>query len=166
VGLSDVIGDRGEAIFRVLITRMHPDRGYLFDSPRFLGEKKRTIDFWVELFHNDDLTPFFYVQVKSTANGYTQRENRLKVQVTERDMKRLAAYPAPTYLVGIDEVKEEGYILSANGECQTGMASFCTNYPLNSNNLVLLWEEVANYWRAPTYPRFQSKFCDPIWRMR
>ncbi|MBD2450647.1 hypothetical protein H6G76_26660 [Nostoc sp. FACHB-152] len=86
--VREVIGERGESIFRVLITRKHPSRGYLFEHPRFLGEKKRTIDFYVELFHDDFLIPFFFVQVKSTSQGYTQSDRRLKVKVTDSDMKR------------------------------------------------------------------------------
>ncbi len=160
----DIIGERGESIFRVLITRKHPTRGYLFDHPRFLGEKKRTIDFHVELFHDESLIPFFFVQVKSTSEGYTVKEHRLKIQVTVTDMKRLAAYPAPTYIVGIDESGEQGYIVSANGECKTGFSSLCTNYSLNPDVLALLWDEVAAYWISPTYPVFHSVFCDPKWR--
>ena len=159
----DIIGERGEAIFRVLITRRHPTRGYLFDHPRFLGDKKQTIDFHIELFHDDTLIPFFFVQVKSTTEGYTSRENRLKVQVNEVDMRRLAAYPAPTYIVGIDEPNERGYIVSANGECRTGVSSICNHYPLNPEVLALLWDEVAAYWSATIPRKFQSILCDPRW---
>jgi hypothetical protein len=77
VDKRDVIGERGESIFRVLLTRKHPSRGYLFDHPRFLGEKKQTIDFYVELFHEESLVPFFFVQVKSTSEGYSSKEQRL-----------------------------------------------------------------------------------------
>lgn len=160
----EVIGGRGESIFRVLITRKHPVLGYLFDHPRFLGEKKRTIDFHVELFHDESLIPFLFVQVKSTSEGYPQREHRLKVQVTATDMKRLAAYPAPTYIVGIEESEERGYIVSGNGECKTGFSSLCTDYPLNPDVLALLWDEVAAYWASSTYPTFRSVFCDLKWR--
>lgn len=133
-----VIGERGEAIFRVLITRKHPTRGYLFDHPRFLGEKKWTIDFHVELFHDDSLIPFFFVQVKATSEGYTLKEQRLKVQIAANDMKRLASYPVPTYIVGIDEIRELGFIVSANGECKVGLSSLCTDYPLTPKTLALL----------------------------
>lgn len=159
--IREVIGERGEAIFRVLLTRKHPIYGYLFDHPRFLGEKKRAIDFYVELFHEESLIPFFFVQVKSTAEGYTLKEHRLKVQVTATDMERLAAYPAPTYIIGIDEPGEQGYIVSANGECKTGLSSLCTDYPLNPDTLALLWDEVATYWTNPIDPLFQSTLCDP-----
>jgi hypothetical protein len=147
-----------------LITRKHPTRGYLFDHPRFLGEKKRTIDFHVELFHDESLIPFFFVQVKSTAEGYTAKEHRLKVQATAIMMKRLATYPAPTYIVGIDESGECGYIVSANGESEIGFSSLCTHYPLNPETLELLWDEVATYWKSPTYSVFRSVFCAPRWK--
>lgn len=157
----EIIGERGESIFRVLITRKHPVRGYLFEHPRFLGEKKQAIDFFVELFHHESLTPFFFVQVKSTSEGYTQKEHRLKIQVSATDMKRLTAYPVPTYIVGIDEPQEQGYVVSANGEYAGGISSLCTNYPLNSEILALLWDEVAAYWTSPNYEKFQSVFHDP-----
>ncbi|WP_204106705.1 MULTISPECIES: DUF4365 domain-containing protein [Spirulina sp. CCY15215] len=162
--VKEIIGERGESIFRVLITRKHPTRGYLCESPRFLGEKKRTIDFLIELFYEESLIPFFFVQVKATARGYTQREDRLNIQVTSTTMQRLAAYPAPTYIVGIDEPGERGYILSANGEYTTGFSSLCTNYPLNPDVLALLWDEVVAYWTSPNDLTLRSRFCDPKWR--
>jgi hypothetical protein len=163
VDKKDIIGGRGESIFQVLITRKHPTRHYLFDLPRFLGEKKQTIDFLVELFHDESLVPFFFVQVKTTSEGYSIQEHRLKVQVTSTDMQRLAAYPVPTYIVGIDEVGEQGYLISANGECSTGFSSICTNFPLTPEILALLWDEVTGFWQAPTYSTFRSIFCDPKW---
>lgn len=159
----EIIGERGEAIFRVLLTRKHPFYGYLFDHPRFLGEKKRAVDFYIELFHDDALIPFFFIQVKATSKGYTVKERRLNVHIDDTDMARLAAYPAPTYVVGIDEPGEQGYIVSANGETKTGFSNLCTIYPLNPETLRLLWEEVVTYWKH-RYPSFESALCDPKWR--
>ncbi|NES22533.1 MAG: DUF4365 domain-containing protein [Symploca sp. SIO3E6] len=147
------------------MTRKHPERGYLFDNPRFLGEKKQTIDFMVELFHDEVLIPFFFVQVKSTTMGYTSKEKRLKVQVKASDIKRLAAYPAPTYIVGIDEPGEQGYIVSANGELNTGFSAMCITHPLVPDTLALLWDEVAGYWSASNCRKFQSVLRDPKWRL-
>jgi hypothetical protein len=164
VDAREIIGERGESIFRVLLTRKHPNRGYLFDHPRFLGEKKRTIDFYIELFHDESLIPFFFVQVKSTSQGYTQSDRHLKVKVSSSDMQRLAAYPAPTYVIGIDEQGEQGYIVSANGESKIGFSSLCTDYPLSPDVMALLWDEVKAYWNSPNYTTFRSIFCDPKWR--
>ena len=163
MNVREIIGERGEAIFRVLMTRKHPTRSYLFEHPRFLGEKKRAIDFLVELFHDESLIPFFFVQVRSTSEGYTQKEKRLKVQVTAEGIKRLVAYPVPTYVVGIDEPREQGYIVSANGECERGFSSLCTDYPLDFNRLAILWDEVVSYWASSASPAFKSAFYDSKW---
>ncbi|MDX2242876.1 MAG: DUF4365 domain-containing protein [Leptolyngbyaceae cyanobacterium bins.302] len=159
----DVIGERGEAIFRVLLTRKHPTRSYLFDHPRFLGEKKQSIDFYVELFHEEALTPFFFVQVKSTSEGYTRKERRLKIQVSTNEIKQLAAYPTPTYIVGVDELNERGYIVAANRKQKTGFSSLCTNHPLNPDTLALVWDEVSAYWAFLSYLSFHSSLIDPKW---
>ncbi|HEY9660693.1 MAG TPA: hypothetical protein V6C65_19730, partial [Allocoleopsis sp.] len=83
--------------------------------------------------------------------------------VPTTDMKRLAAYPVPTYIAGIDEPGEQGYIASAHSRCKAGFSSLCTKYPLDANVLALLWDEVAAYWASPTYPMFRSVFHDPQW---
>lgn len=158
-GLRDQIAARGEAIFSVIITRHHTAHGFLFDVPRHLGEKKRSIDFYVELFQPSEVTPFFLVQVKSTRQGYTAH-NRLKVGIGAGEIRRLAAYPAPTYVVGIDESSERGYIVSANGEKTAGFSSMCTEYPLAPDVLLALHHEVAAYW-AEGPDAFTSSFVDP-----
>ena len=101
--------------------------------------------------------------MKSTREGYSQKENRLKIQISAPALQRLAAYPAPTYIIGIDETNEQGYILSANGESTTRLSSLSTDYPLNPQTLALLWGEVRSYWRSPNPSAFQSIFRDPRW---
>jgi hypothetical protein len=166
----DMIGDRGEAIFFSLLTkrvtgRNVPAKGYLF-QPQFLGEKWPLVDYIVELRGiAPAVKPFFFVQVKATTLGYTERENRLKVQMNVERVRGLAAYPAPTYLVGIDENMEKGYLVSVNGEQQTSLSSLSTAFPLNvSSNRRRLWEEVRAFWEIPTQPKLDSAFVDPDWR--
>lgn len=62
---SDAIGSRGEAIFFVLLTQFC-GRQRPFFRPSFLGDKFATIDYFVELVDVGLLTPFFFVQVKTT----------------------------------------------------------------------------------------------------
>lgn len=100
---QDALGDRGEAIFRVLITEFDAATGPNF-RPYFLGEKWPVVDFIVEILGAEASTPYFFVQVKTTRGGYTQKDKRLKVSVSEDDIRLLASYPAPTYVVGIDEL--------------------------------------------------------------
>lgn len=158
--MSDELGKRGEALFYVTITRFYGRERPLFRL-QFLGDKWPTLDFFVELVDAGDSTPYFFAQVKATRKGRL-RNGRLRVEVERDDMRRLALYPAPTYVVGIDEISEEGYILSANGESANSLASLPTDFPINKTNQELLWEEVKQFWtRIRT--RHISTFVDPKW---
>ena len=101
----------------------------------------------VELVGAGEITPFFFIQVKTTREGYTKRDGRLKVKVSPEAMSRLRAYPAPTYVVGVDEMQEKGYITSANAGSPDVLASLPTTFELNCANLERLWHEVREYWR-------------------
>jgi hypothetical protein len=162
--LRDHISVRGELLFGTMITRYHPELGYRFEPPRHLGDKKRTIDFYVELISPGTSPAYFLAQVKATRQRYTVRETRLKVGIRDAPMRRLAAYPAPTYVIGIDERNERGYIVSANGERLTGFSSMSTLHPLTSATLAKLHAEVEGYWRMGA-AGFVSAFVDDRWRV-
>jgi hypothetical protein len=141
------IGERGEAIFIVLITDFcGRDRPYF--RPHFLGEKFATLDYLVELVDPTAGAPFFFVQVKTTGKGYktVKGQHCLKVSVSRRDVGRMVAYPAPTYVVGIDEENVRDYIASANEPTGKGMSALPTKFPLDCCNLPRLWQEVQSYW--------------------
>lgn len=161
--VRDALGQRGENIFFNLISKFHSDQGPIF-RPQFLGDKWPTVDFLVELLGAGTTTPYFFVQVKATREGYTSRENRLKVQVTERKVRELASYSAPTYIVGIDEVRERGYFVSANGENLASLSSLSTSFPINKNNRKALWREVNNFWNIYANANLASRFADTDWR--
>lgn len=57
---TDALGDRGEAIFRVLITEFDTPAGPIF-RPYFLGEKWPVVDFIVELMGAGATIPYFFV---------------------------------------------------------------------------------------------------------
>jgi len=78
-------------------------------------------------------------------------------------MERLARYDVPTYLVGIDEPRNRGFILSANGESTVGFSRMCTDHPLTHRTLAQLHHEIAAYWDVPR-PAFESSFVDDRWR--
>jgi hypothetical protein len=160
----DIVGELGEAICRTQFMRKHPTRGYLFEPPCFLGGKKRSLDFYVELIHDDSLVPFCFIQVKATDAGYTSRGNRLKVKISGTDWQRLAGYRVPTYLVGVDTRTSRVYLVSANGESDNGWASMTTEHLATPENLGLLWDEVQQFWRRPDYTTFRSGFGDSTWR--
>ncbi len=155
----DDIGSRGEAIFFVRITDFCGRKRPLF-RPRFLGEKAQALDYLVELLGAGERTPFFFAQVKTTRKGTTSRGRppRLKVGVSRRDVARLALYPAPTYLVGIDERRELGYIWAVLGSMRDAIPSLPTNFPLDCANLRLLWEEVRQFWQGRDMDMRRSAF--------
>lgn len=161
--VSNELGQRGEALFYVLITKFYGRARPLF-RPQFLGDKWPTVDFIVELMDAGSTTPYFFVQVKTTRDGYTKKDRRLKVQVEKDEMRKLASYPAPTYIVGVDEIGEAGYIISANGEWLASLASLSTEHPLDETNQKLLWDEVNSFWARSQVSLDASKFVDSKWR--
>ncbi|CAN5704806.1 hypothetical protein BH23PLA1_BH23PLA1_44780 [soil metagenome] len=145
---TDDIGLRGESIFVVRITEpCGPDQSPLF-RPHFLGEKFPTLDHLVELVGLEGRSAYFFAQVKTTTRGCTTTPpQRLRVSVSQVDINRMLVYPAPTYVIGIDERTEQAYIGSVNGIALGRIASLPTTYPLNSANLQVLWSEVERFWR-------------------
>ena len=136
------------------------DRPEPLFNPTFFGDKFPAIDHYVELI-GATARYYFFVQVKSTPQGYKQvhGEKRLKVQVSKEDVDRLVAFPAPTYVVGIDERKWKAYILSVN-EPRNRIANFPTRYPLNRTNMQKLWEEVSAFWASKDMVLKNSHFTE------
>jgi hypothetical protein len=161
--IKDALGQRGEIIFSVLISKFHSSGEPLF-IPQFLGDKWPLVDFIVELVGAGSTVPYFFVQVRTTREGYTKKDKRLKVSVPAQKVRLLALHPAPTYIAGIDEINEAGFIVSANGEHLKGMSSMSTAFPINTSNREALWNEVKDYWGKPSTPKFSSGFIDVNWR--
>jgi hypothetical protein len=156
--MMDAIGGRGEALFYTAMTRFYGRRLPLF-RPHFLGAKFVTLDFLVELVDTGAMTPFFFVQVKTTTLGYTKHDRRLRVQVATEDVQRLIAYPAPTYVVGVDERQEVGYLHAVVDSRPQRIASLSTAFPLNQPTLEALWQEVHNYWSQCDMHFTHSRFA-------
>jgi hypothetical protein len=158
----DDIGSRGEALFFIMLTRFCGRRMPYF-RPHFLGEKFAALDYLVELVDAEAMTPYFFVQVKTTTLGYTQGkpgQRRLKVQVSAENVRRLIHYPAPTYIVGIDEREEKGYIVSGNQRTHLRVSSLSTQFPLDCMNLERLWNEVRDFWQQRDMKLLNSVFID------
>jgi len=102
--------------------------------------------------------------VKTTCAGYTKQGHRLKVKMLDKDVTRLIALPAPTYVVGVDEVNEATYIVSANGRYTRGLSSLSTRFPLNQSNQELLFQEVSRFWNRFDPWQLDSLFIDKEWR--
>lgn len=140
---TEDIGDRGHWLFCCLMTELCGRKNPLF-RPRFLGDKFPTFNYIVEVVDRPEY--FLFVQVKATTRGYTRNPVRLKVQVTQEDIDRMVACPAPTYVVGMDvTVPGCGFLLSVN-EPRDHVASLTTQFPIDCDILARLQEEVVAYW--------------------
>jgi hypothetical protein len=163
MGITDVIGGRGEAIaFARLARRCRLDSELPYFWPHYLGEKCETFDFLVELVDAGEKTPFFFVQVKTTRKEFTKGQSppRLRVEVAEKDIRRMVAYPAPTYIVGVHEREERAFIISVHGGMAEAIPSITTAHEQTCDALRRLWEEVRAFWQDRDMSRSASSFTN------
>jgi len=155
---TDDTGDRGQWLFCLLVTQICPGRNEPYFRPRFLGDKYPTFDYLVELVGSEAY--FFFVQVKSTRRGVRRGrgEKRLRINVGRTDVQRMIASPIPTYIVGIDEPQEAGYILSTNEPRQAGLGGLPCRHLLDCDSLKRLWHEVQTFWASRTMVLVGSTF--------
>lgn len=141
----DDIGNRGQWRCCLLLTQICPGRNEPYFRPTSLGDKHPTFDYLVELVGSE---AYFFVQVKSTRQGYRQGRDirRLRVNVDKADVRRMVASPIPAYVVGIDEPREVGYLLSMNEPRQAGLGGLPARHLLNCGNLRRLWQEIHDFW--------------------
>lgn len=144
---KDDIGDRGESIFKVRITQPCGTPPEPLFRAVFLGEKKATLDFMVELIGLHKRSAYCFIQVKTTIKEVKPNAKTLKVGIKQVDIARMVRYPGPTYIVGVDETAETAYIISANTIVPKDLPSIPTTYPLDPANLAKLWKEVDKYWK-------------------
>jgi hypothetical protein len=93
MGITDFIGGRGEAIAFARLTKpCRADSDLPYFWPHFLGEKCETFDFLVELVDAGEMTPFFFVQVKTTRKEFhrSQQPPRLSVAVSFWRVREMA----------------------------------------------------------------------------
>ena len=149
------IGERGQWLLSLLITDLC-GRDNPFVRPRFLGDKYPTFAYIVEVV--DQPSYFFFVQIKGTTPGYTAEEHRLRVQVTQDDIDRMVACPAPTYVVGIDvNAIGVGFLLSVN-EPRDHVASLTTRFRIDCGVLEQLRDEVIEFWSSRNMTLTGSRF--------
>ena len=160
---GDAIGQRGEYIFAALITKFGLGGSRLF-RPQFLGDKAHFVDFVVFLDEPGLTHLFFLVQVKATKAGYTSKERRLKVQVSQKHVRELVLCPAPTYIAGIDDEQEIGYLVSASETNLTALSSLSTSHRIDDGNCMRLRQEVIHFWQQRPQSEFVSLFQDENWR--
>jgi hypothetical protein len=160
---ADIIGRRGEFIAVTCLTREYrTDSNVPYFWPHYLGEKNETFDFFVELLGAGVKTPFFLVQVKGTRKAFTRGQSppRLRVGVTKKDVCRMVAYPAPTYVIGVHEMEERAFIVSVHGSMAKALPSITTAHELTAETLRRLWEEVNAFWEVRDMSRSSSSFLN------
>lgn len=156
----EAVGRRGEAIVTNLLTRMH-GRAAPFFRPLFMGDKTPVIDFFVELISEaENVAPFFLVQVKATTQGYTRHHPiRLKARVSSRTVSDLVKYPAPTFVIGVDEQNEVSFILAVVDGGLAQLSSFPTSYSLADLVTIQgLYDEVMAFWQTNAADFTASRF--------
>jgi hypothetical protein len=163
MGIADFIGGRGEAIAFTHLARIWRDDANLpYFWPRYLGEKGQLFDFLVELVDAGEKTPYFFVQVKSTRKDLTRTQSppRLRVEVSEQDVRRMVVYPAPTYLVGVQESGERAFVISIHGAMREKISSITTAHELTGETMRRLWEEARAFWQGRDMTRSTSSFLN------
>jgi len=150
MNLADYIGSRGEAIAVSRMTKMsRTNAGLPYFYPHFLGEKCETFDFLVEIVDEDAQIAFFFAQVKTTQKDLTKTQvpQRLRIEVSDRDIQRMASYPAPTYIIGVHEPQERVFAVRVLATMNRAIPSITTAHELNDSTMERLWDEVRAYWR-------------------
>jgi hypothetical protein len=75
------------------------------------------------------------------------------------DVRRAVLIPAPSYLIGIDERDEDGYIVPLLDGMSGPISSMPTTYPLDCTNLPRLYAEVKQFWASRDMRRKKSVFA-------
>lgn len=162
MGITDYLGGRGEAIAYARLSRVCREGDLPYFWPHYLGEKCETFDFLVELIDAGERTPFFFVQVKTTRKEYTrtQAPPRLRVEVSEKDVKRMSTFPAPTYVVGVHEEDERAFVVAVHSGMREAIPSITTGHELTADTLKRLWDEVREFWLPRDMNRSTSHFLN------
>jgi hypothetical protein len=159
---TDYIGSRGEYIASVRLTEVCRKDDFPYFVTRPLGDKCPTFDLLVKLVGAGHRTPFFFAQVKATRRGYTKwdAQPRLRVAVSSKDVRRMVLWPAPTYVVAVDEEQERAFIVGVYGKMREPITSVTTANELNCRTLKRLWDEVKAYWRERNMGHKHSCFTN------
>src|SRR5438128_869782 len=146
----DIIGKRGEALFRVIITRWCGGEQWFQET--FKGEKAEGLDFEVTLLGSSVFHASFYVQVKATGKPmrYSGIGKRRKIRVTLKaaDALKLGTMKVPVYVVAIDVLSGKAYIKNVKAGATRGFTGISTRRPLNCKAIRQLWNEVEAFWKS------------------
>lgn len=155
--IADIIGDRGEIIFELAITH-YQTFGYPLFKTVFLGEKWPAIDYYVQLSQLENITPFFFAQIKSTRSDIDEVAQILNINTSQEQCENLFKMSAPTYVVGVHEPTQRAFILSVHTKLSQGIYKIPLKYELTPTNLQILHKEICDFWRNTPYKPSTSYF--------
>jgi len=72
----------------------------------------------------------------------------------------MVLYPAPTYIIGIDERQELAYLVGVHAGMTRTISSLNTAHPLNCKTLKNLWDEVSEFWKDKNMEQKTSRFVN------
>jgi hypothetical protein len=126
-----------------------------------LGDKYPTVDYLVDVLDAGNLSSgFFFIQVKGTASA-SPTSPRLAIDVSLERFNQLVRLSAPAYLVAVDIVSEEAYLVAACRSRKGAVASITKAFPLSDAAVkIALYREVAEFWASHKPLRRQSRFQD------
>jgi hypothetical protein len=136
----DFIGERGEVLFKFLITDWcGKDRPWF--QAVYLGEKYQAKDFLVDLVDSNVGEANFYVQVKATKGRYIGKGSgrKLNIKVSKSGMMRLKKVNAPVFVVGIDIDARKGYVVQITKETGDSITGISLSHPLNCTQIKRIW---------------------------
>jgi hypothetical protein len=158
----DIIGDRGEALFRVAITKWCSGKQWF--QAAFLGEKAEGLDFEVVLLNSTIFRALCYVQVKATArpSRYSGmgKSRRLMVRLKKADANKLGRMRLPAYVVGIDVLSGAAYIRHVPAGSRTGFEGISCRRQLDCPAIRTMWNEVEAFWKSMSTGLETSAFED------
>jgi hypothetical protein len=142
----DYIGKRGETIFTFLITRRCDGRFWL--DCTFQGEKAEAKDFIVNLIDPGCGEATFFVQVKATTKGYTGKgpKQKLRANVSKKDIQKLKQSPGPTFVAGIDVELEVGFLVAITDATGDRLSGIPCTHQIDCTLIKGVWQEVEQYW--------------------
>lgn len=145
---ADQIGRLAELIVETAMCRPVSGRG---GRPLFrvvgLGEKYPTADFLVDVIDSTGGTVgVFLAQVKGTETP-PGRRGRLPIRVKRESFNQLVELPLPTYVVGVDVVREQAFVVAADTARRTQVSSISTAFNLGDDRVKMdLSDEVQGFW--------------------
>jgi hypothetical protein len=72
----------------------------------------------------------------------------------------MAAFPAPTYVVGVHEDEERAFVVAIHSGMREAVPSITTGHELTAETLKLLWDEVREFWQDRDMTRPTSRFLN------